>query len=70
MTSPWWKGHNIRNNTAHDITVIHETSQSVMYYDLHFFVTYYDLHFSVMYYDVVYNNTWYVNEVSINENHT
>ena len=30
----------------------------------------YYLHFSVMYYDVVHNNTWYVNEVSINENHT
>jgi hypothetical protein len=28
----------------------------------------YDLHFSVTYYDVVHNNTWYVNEVSTNEN--
>jgi hypothetical protein len=28
MTSPWWKDHNIRKNTAHDVTVIHETSQS------------------------------------------
>jgi hypothetical protein len=30
----------------------------------------YDLDFSVTYYDIVHNNTWYVNEVSINENHT
>jgi hypothetical protein len=30
----------------------------------------YDLYFSVTYYDIVHNNTWYVNEVSINENHT
>jgi len=28
MTSLCWKNHNVRNCTAHKVTIIHETSQS------------------------------------------